>query len=162
MGNPSGPLRLMTSLLTDEHRAWIGHEDPPIHVEVSRRDIVKYAIATEQVQQKYLRGDEAPPMFIFNLFGALRPLDELRSDGLPRGRGAGPKLPLQRVMAGGMELLMQRPIRPGDRLTGTHRIVDMYEKQGSQGPLIFTVRALRVTDANGEPVLEEIQTSIAR
>jgi 3-methylfumaryl-CoA hydratase len=152
----------MSSLLTDEHRAWIGREEPPIHVEVSRRDIVKYAIATEQTQQKYLRGDEAPPMFIFNLFGALRPIEELRSDGLPRGRGAGPKLPLQRVMAGGTELIQQRPIRPGDRLTGVQRIVDIYEKQGSQGPLIFTVRALRVTDADGAPVLEEVQTGIAR
>ena len=50
----------MTSLLTAEHRAWIGHEDAPMHVEVSRRDIIKYSIATEQVQERYLRGDEAP------------------------------------------------------------------------------------------------------
>jgi 3-methylfumaryl-CoA hydratase len=54
----------------------------------------------------------------------------------------------------GTELRVQRPIRPGDRLTGIHRIVDIYEKQGSQGPLIFTVRSLRVTDADGELVLE--------
>lgn len=152
----------MTSLLTDEHRAWIGREDAPITVEVSRRDIVKYSIATEQVLDRYLNGDEAPPMFIFNLFGALRPIAELRVDGLPRGRGAGPKLPLQRVMAGGTELIVHRPIRPGDRLTGTHRVVDLYEKQGSQGPLIFTVRSLTVTDQNGRSVLEEFQTSIAR
>ena len=152
----------MTSLLTAEHRAWIGHEDAPLHVEVSRRDIIKYSIATEQVQERYLRGDEAPPMFIFNLFGALRPIGELRPDGLGRGQNAGPKLPLQRVMAGGMELLVQRPIRPGDRLTGTHRIVDMFEKTGAQGPLIFTVRELRVVADNGEPVLVETQTAIAR
>lgn len=152
----------MSTLLTEEHRAWIGHEEPPIHVEVSRRDIVKYSIATEQTLQKYLDGDEAPPMFIFNLFGALRQVRDMRSDGLPRGSGGGPKLPLQRVMAGGTELVVQRPIRPGDRLTGVQRIVDMYEKQGSQGPLIFTVRALRVTDAEGHAVLEEVQTGIAR
>ena len=53
------------SLLTDEHRAWIGRSEPPVEVEVSRRDIVKYSLATEQVQERYLRGDEAPPMFIF-------------------------------------------------------------------------------------------------
>jgi len=149
-------------LLTDEHRAWIGREEPALRVEVSRRDIVKYALATEQVLEKYLRGDEAPPMFIFNLFGALRPIAEMRPDGLPRGRGGGPALPLKRVMAGGTELVLHRPIRPGDRLTGIARIVDMYEKEGSQGPLIFTVRELRVTDAEGAPVLEEIQTGIAR
>ncbi len=150
------------SLLGDEHRRWIGHEDPPVHVEVSRRDIVKYALATEQRLEKYLRGDEAPPMFVFNLFGALRPLDELREDGLPRGRSTGPALPLKRVMAGGTELIQHRPIRPGDRLTATSRIVDLYEKSGAQGPLIFTVRSLRVVDASGAPVLEEIQTAIAR
>jgi 3-methylfumaryl-CoA hydratase len=149
-------------LLTEAHRRWIGREDPPVTVEVSRRDIVKYAIATEQRQAKYLQGDEAPPMFVFNLFGALRTIDQLRADGLPRGKGGGPALPLARVMAGGTELIQHRPIRPGDRLTATSQITDLYEKSGSQGPLIFTVRALRVVDARGERVLEEIQTSIAR
>jgi 3-methylfumaryl-CoA hydratase len=150
------------SLLGEEHRRWIGREDPPVTVEVSRRDIVKYAVATEQQLVKYLRGDEAPPMFVFNLFGALRPPSELREDGLPRGQRDGPALPLKRVMAGGTELIQHRAIRPGDRLTATTRLTDMFEKTGSQGPLIFTVRTMRVVDADGEPVLEEIQTSIAR
>jgi 3-methylfumaryl-CoA hydratase len=152
----------MSTLLTAEHKAWIGREEAPVHVEVSRRDIIKYAIATEQTLPQYLAGDEAPPMFIFNLFGPMRQVSEMRHDGLPRGTGSGPRLPLQRVMAGGTELIISRPIRPGDRLTGVQRIVDMYEKEGSQGPLIFTVRSLQVTDADGQPVLEEIQTAIAR
>ena len=150
------------SLLTDEHRAWIGRAAEPVTVTVSRRDIVKYAIATEQVQRRYLAGDEAPPMFLFNLFALPRPLSELGADGLPRARGAGLSLPLTRVMAGGTELLQHRPIRPGDVLTATQCIVDMHEKQGAQGPLIFTVRELRVVDAEGVPVLEERQTAIAR
>jgi 3-methylfumaryl-CoA hydratase len=150
------------TLLTDEHRKWIGSEDPPVTVEVSRRDIVKYAVATEQRLEKYLRGDEAPPMFVFNLFGALRPLDQLRADGLPRGQSGGPALPLKRVMAGGTELIQHRAIRPGDRLTATTRLTDLYEKTGAQGPLIFSVRSMRVVDATGAPVLEEIQTAIAR
>ena len=152
----------MPSLLTEEHLAWIGHEAEPVQVEVTRRDIVRYALATEQVLEKYRRGDEAPLMFVFNLFSPLRGPDELREDGLPRGSGAGPKLPLRRVMAGGTEIVQHRAIRPGDRLTGVHRIRNLYEKEGRQGPLIFTERELVVTDADGEPVLNEIQTSIAR
>ena len=151
----------MSSLLTDEHRAWIGKAEAPVEVEVSRRDIVKYAIATEQVLEKYLNGDEAPPMFIFNLFGPLRQLPQMRPDGLPRG-GDGPQFPLKRVMAGGTELRIHRPIVPGDRLTGTQSITDMFEKLGSSGPLIFTVRTLEVKAADGEPVLDQIQTSIVR
>ena len=38
----------------------------------------------------------------------------------------------------------------------------MFEKKGRSGPLIFTVRQLVVTDADGATVLEERQTAIAR
>jgi 3-methylfumaryl-CoA hydratase len=150
------------ALLTEEHKAWIGTQEPPITIEVSRRDIQKYAAATQQQQAKYLRGDEAPPMIIFNLFSEIPQLDELRPDGLARGSSQGPKLPLKRVMAGGTEIRQHKPIRPGDVLTGTRRVVDLFEKEGRTGPLIFTVRELAITDAAGEPVMEEIQTGIAR
>jgi 3-methylfumaryl-CoA hydratase len=65
-------------------------------------------------------------------------------------------------MAGGTKLRLHRSIRPGDVLVGTRKIVNVYEKQGSTGPLIFTVRELTITTADSEPVMEEIQTSIAR
>jgi len=149
------------TLLTKEHLAWIGQSEPPVEVEVSRRDIVKYSLATEQVQERYLRGDEAPPMFIFNLFGPLLEIPKMRTDGLLKGF-AGPKFPLPRVMAGGVELAFQRPIRAGDRLIGVRTITDIYEKEGSSGPLIFTVRSLKVSAADGEAILEEQQTSISR
>lgn len=150
------------ALLTDEHRAWVGTAEDPITIEISRRDIQKYAAATEQRQQKYLNGDEAPPMFIFNLFSLIPQMENLRDDGLARSGAAGPKLPLKRIMAGGTEIRQHRPIKPGDVLTGTRKVIDLYEKEGSSGPLIFTVRELAITNARGEPVMEEIQTSIAR
>ena len=150
------------ALLTDEHTAWIGAEEGRVTVEVSRRDIQKYSAATEQQQEKYLRGDEAPPMFIFNLFSEIAQLADLRVDGLARGRGGGPKLPLKRIMAGGTEIRQHRAIKPGNVLIDTRKVVDMYEKEGNSGPLIFTVRELAVTDRQGERVLEERQTGIAR
>ena len=130
----------MAGLLTDEHRAYIGTEEPPRRVEVSRRDIIKYSTATEQQQEKYLRGDEAPPMFIFNLFGSITAPSNLRPDGLQKGSGGGPSLPLRRVMAGGTEIRQYRPIKPGDKLVGVAKIADMYEKEGATGPLILLTR----------------------
>ena len=150
------------ALLTDEHLDAIGTSEPPITVEVSRRDIVKYATATEQLQPKYLSGDEAPTMFVFNLFSEIPTVDRLRPDGLARRATAVPSLPLKRVMAGGTELTLHRPIVPGDVLTGTRTLVDLYEKKGRSGPLIFSVTELVVVDADGAPVLEERQTAIAR
>lgn len=150
------------TLLTEELLAWIGTSDPPATVEVTRRDIQKYSAATEQVQAKYLAGDEAPPMFVFNLFSAIPTMDELRTDGLARGAHPGPKLPLKRRMAGGTSIEIHRPIRPGDELTATRTLVEMYEKEGRTGPLIFTTYVTEIVDASGSPVLEERMTGIAR
>ena len=37
----------MNDLVHEEALTWIGKSDPPTEVEVTRRDIVKYAAATE-------------------------------------------------------------------------------------------------------------------
>jgi 3-methylfumaryl-CoA hydratase len=148
-------------LITPEIRAWIGRSDPPIAFEVTRRDIVKYAIATEQQLPKYLRGDEAPPMFLFGADRPLTALSELGPDGL-RHDSLLPELPLKRVMAGGIRQRYHRAIHPGDRLVISKTITDIYAKQGSSGPLIFVVYALTVTTAAGDLVMEETQTRINR
>ena len=149
------------SLMTSEIKAWIGRRADPVTVEISRRDIVKYAVATEQTRQSYLDGDEAPPMFIFGLFKPLLPMDELGPDGLVPVCFQ-PELPLKRTMAGCTKLRIHRPIRPGETLVGTQVLVDIFEKNGRQGPLIFVVSELQITSESGEPVMEEIQTRIAR
>jgi len=152
----------MTSLLTEEHLAWIGHEESSIEVEISRNEIIKYAFATEQLQQKYVNGDVAPLMFVFNLFGKPQKINDLRPDGLPKRGQRSINLPLKRIMAGGTEIVYHRAIRPGDNLASVCKIVDLYEKTGRQGPLIFVVRERCVTDSSGEPVYTETQTSIMR
>ena len=71
----------MNELITPEIRAWIGRSAPPQRIEIARRDIVKYAVATEQRLEKYRNGDEAPPMFLFGTSMLICALDELGSDG---------------------------------------------------------------------------------
>ena len=151
----------MSELLTDDIRSWIGRASPPVKFEVSRRDIIKYSIATEQQQRKYLDGDEAPPMFLFGADRPLSALNELGPDGLRRD-GLMPELPLKRVMAGGIRQRYHRTIRPGDALTITRRISNIFEKQGSSGPLIFVEYEITVVDDNDELVMSETQTRINR
>jgi len=151
------------ALLTEAHRADIGKKSDPISALVTRRDIIKYSIATEQLQEKYLQGDEAPPLFVMGLFSALPSLDKYRPDGIPGGRGAkGPKLPLKRMMAGGTKFRQYRPIRPGDELMGISMMTDIYEKEGRSGPLIFVVREFKITTLSEEPVIDQITSLIAR
>lgn len=149
------------SLLTPEILAWKGREEAPLTVEVSRRDIIKYAIATEQRRRCHRDGDEAPVLFVSSLFRPVVPMSRLQPDGLPP-MAAMPELPLKRRMAGGVRLRPYRAARPGDVLTGVRSLTDIYEKQGRTGPLIFVEHTLRVVDARGAPVLDETQTRIAR
>jgi hydroxyacyl-ACP dehydratase HTD2-like protein with hotdog domain len=151
----------MSELITDEIRSWIGRADDPVRFEVSRRDIIKYSLATEQRMEKYLRGDEAPPMFLFGADRPLTAIDELGPDGLRRD-SLLPDLPLKRIMAGGIKQTHHRPIVPGDVLLITRSITDIYAKQGSSGPLIFVVYDISATTEDGDLVMQQSQSRINR
>jgi len=151
----------MDKLITDEIRSWIGRSDEPIHLVVSRRDIIKYSLATEQLNPKYLKGDEAPPMFLSGADRALTEIADLGPDGL-RQDSLLPDLPLKRVMAGGVKQRHLRPIVPGDALLITRSITDIYEKRGSSGALIFVVYDISVTNEGGELVMQQTQSRIIR
>jgi 3-methylfumaryl-CoA hydratase len=151
----------MAGLLSEDALAWIGRSDPPLSVEVSRRDIVKYSISTEQVLEKYLVGDEAPPMFVAGLSREVVPLDDLGPDGLAQA-SLVPDLPLKRVMAGGVEFDFHRTVHPGDVLVFERSLSSLTEKQGRTGPLIFVTYTINCRTEAGEPVLEQKQTRILR
>ena len=151
----------MSGLVTDEIRSWIGRSSPPVELEVSRRDIVKYSLATQQTQLHFLKGDEAPPMFLFGADRPLSTLENLGTDGLPNDP-LTPPLPLKRVMAGGIEHRYYGKIRPGDKLTIQRKISDIYEKRGKSGPLIFVDYLISVMDSDGTLVLEQKQCRINR
>ena len=151
----------MSGLLTEEIKSQIGRAAPTVYAEVTRRDIQKYAASTGQTAQKYLDGDEAPPLIHMIYLLDVLPADQLREDGLVEDTLI-PELPLKRIMAGSSEMAYHRPIRPGDRLTMTRRLKDIYEKQGKSGPLIFVVLEVVVETEAGEAVLEEATSLIAR
>lgn len=151
----------MRTLLSDDLLANIGRSSAPRQELVSRREIRKYSIATSQRQKKFLDGDEAPPMFHVALFWDVVELDQLSPDGVSIDTLL-PKFPLERAMAGGLKIDYYRAIRDGDLLTATRTLTDIYEKQGSQGPLIFYEVVMEVVNEAGEPVLTEKTTRILR
>ena len=151
----------MSELISAEARSWIGRSASPRRIEVSRGDIVRYAVATEQTAAKYLAGDEAPPMFLFGALRPVVPIAELAADGLAADEFV-PELPLKRTMAGGIKLTYQRPIRPGDILLATRSLTDITEKQGKSGPFILITYLTRVETETGELVAEEEQSRIVR
>jgi len=151
----------MSGLLTAEHLANIGREAPLKREVVTRRDIRKYSIATGQQLRKYLDGDEAPPLFHLALFWDVVDLDQLTPDGVSID-ALIPPLPLQRAMAGGLKIEYHRPIRAGDVLVARRTLTNLYEKQGSKGPILLYEVTMTVETEAGEPVVTEITTRLLR
>lgn len=150
------------SLLTEQIMSCIGLALPPVRFEVSRNDIRKYAVATGQRQVRFLAGDEAPLMFLFSVLMPVLPLDQLRQDGHCPDNPLLPQLPLKRILAGGSRYKVHGRIYPGDVLVCRQSLVDIHEKQGSDGPLIFLVFENRFENEAGEPLVIEHLTRIAR
>ena len=151
----------MSTVVGPELLALIGKKAEPQTQLVTRRDIRKYAVATGQRQRKYLDGDEAPPMFHVALFWPVLPLDELSANGVAIDP-MFPDIPGKRPMAGGLKIDFRRPMCPGDELTATRTLTNIYAKQGSTGTLFFVEVTMQVVDAAGELVLTEKTTRIMR
>jgi hydroxyacyl-ACP dehydratase HTD2-like protein with hotdog domain len=148
-------------LLSPELLSNIGKTEAPRTQVVTRRDIRKYAIATNQTRRDYLDGDVAPPLFHVAFFWDVVELDELNADGVSVDKLL-PKFPLEREMAGGLDIDYHSRIRAGDTLVATRTLTDIYEKQGRSGPLIFYEVVMEVKREDGEPVLTQKTTRILR
>jgi hydroxyacyl-ACP dehydratase HTD2-like protein with hotdog domain len=151
----------MTGLLSDELLATIGRRSQPRRELVTRRDIRKYAVATDNRQRKYLDGDQAPPMFHVALFWDVVELNQLTPDGVSID-GLLPKFPLEKAMAGGLKIEYHKPIYPGDWLTAVRTLTNIYEKEGRSGPLIFYEVVMDISDDEGDLVIREKTTRILR
>ncbi len=151
----------MSGLLSSELLATIGRQSAPRRELVTRRDIRKYAVATGNRQPKYLAGDQAPPMFHVPLFWDVVELDQLSPDGVSIDQLL-PRFPLEKAMAGGLKIEYLMDIFPGDWLTATRTLTDIYEKQGRSGALIFYEVVMGITNDAGDTVIRETTTRILR
>jgi len=148
-------------VLTPDVLAFIGRKSEPRTEVVTRRDLRKYAIATSQTQRRYIDGDEAPPLYHVALFWDVVPLAELSPDGVSIDKLL-PKFPLEKAMAGGLDIKYHNRIRAGDTLIGNRTLTNIYEKEGRSGALIFYEVVLEVTRDDGTPVLTEKTTRLLR
>ena len=73
-----------------------------------------------------------------------------------------PKLPLTRLMSGETTVEVFGDIFAGDIVEVTRVLVDIYEKRGLSGPLIFLVFEISQVNQRGERVARELQISILR
>jgi acyl dehydratase len=161
------------SLVPPEAQALVGQPvGEPQSATISRRESQRYAWAAGDMNPIYFDEEAAraagydglvvPPTLLGWIMEDGRPLDELRLDGLYRGRRQGIPLRVSRTMFGGQEWDFVAPILVGDTITAETRLKGLEEKSGSSGPFVLTTQETTYTNQRGEVVARARVISIAR
>jgi len=147
--------------ITEEMRAQIGKErERKVSFPVDASAIRQWAIAVrwpdpperiywdeEYARKSRFGGIIAPPFF--NPFAYH--VDEDRMKGVVR-QGTVSMEPGTRPLNGGGEAEYYEPMRPGDVITSVTKVVDLYERQGRLGLMLFTITETTWTNQKGELV----------
>ena len=136
------------SVITPEMREAVGVDSEPATHEIEKGAIVRFAQAIGDdnplfTDEEAARGTRyggliAPPTFLRSL--------ERSPPTLPFPS------PYPDVLDGGSEWEYFEPVRPGDRITVTARVVDLTEKTGSLGNMLFVRMESRYANQAAEPV----------
>ena len=144
------------SVITDEMRAAIGREGEPFTAEVDKTAIRMFARAVGHTDPIYYEEDYArskgyrslpcPPAFLGTVV--------FRPGAAPRGGYLGSfQTPFKRVLNGGTEVeYSDEDICAGDVLTGVTKIANIFERQGSMGPMLFVVTETTYRNQQGKVV----------
>lgn len=160
-------------MITDEARRWADREYPAFEFLVTAREIQKYSHAIGETDPVHFEPAAAraagyadviaPALFpyVIRMHAAnLAAREELEPDG--SASADVPPLPTKRAMAGEISLELGVPVVAGDVITVSKRLIDMYEKEGRSGPLVFVQHEFRFQNQRGEVVATEAFTRIYR
>lgn len=142
---------------------FIGKTYPPVTYEVSKEKIKEYALATGDLNPLYINEEEskkspyggiiAMPQF------AVVYAREILAKGL-----FDPELALNMPMLvhGEQEFEFFKVVKPGDKITTTSKIANIFQKQGRSGSLDFVVLESESKNQNGELVSKGKWTFVIR
>ena len=144
-------------VITQEMRAAIGIESEPVTHEVEKGAIIKFAEAigdpnplfndVEAARKTRYGGLIAPPTFLRSL------------DASPTRVQVA--IPYPAFLDGGSQWEYFEPVRPGDRITVTTRVADIYERPGRLGNMLFIIRETRYVNHTGEVAAVQRTTGIS-
>lgn len=126
------------TLQIDYLREWIGKTESQSD-QITPTPIAALAATLDRDDPFPRAGDRLPLLWHWLYFLPLHNQSELGPDGHAKRGGFVPPVPLPRRMFAGGRLEFFRPLRVGENITRVSRVVDVTQKQGRQGPLIFVL-----------------------
>ena len=142
-------------IVTPEMRAFIGRSTPPVTYAVRARDIREFNAAISG-ELPDVTGDASDAVS-----------DDVEALGtIVRSFLSAPfdppfPEPFMDILDGGSEYEFHQPIRAGDEIQVVRTMVDVYEKRGKLGPMLFKITEVAYTDSAGARVATQRSTSIS-
>lgn len=129
--------------LDEVRRQWVGVPFERGEHPILEHDLVVWARACGETDQRFV--DPAHPDFqahpTYTSRFSARPF---LPDDFPQLGDGG--------IDGGKRVEVAAPVRPGDTLSSTTAIAEIYEKTGRSGTMVFVVHRMTFTNQRGEPV----------
>lgn len=142
--------------ITDELRSFIGMESSPVTYDVEKHAVERFACALGDPNPLYTNevaarkssygGLIAPPIFVRSF--------------LPGAYPTPYPEPFAHILDGGSKYRFNEPVRVGDRITVIRKIVDLFEKQGRLGPMIFKISEISYVNQLGQLAATQTSTTI--
>lgn len=149
------------TLISDELKNLLTVEQEPQIFEIEKGHIKRFAQAIgdpnplwqdEEYSRKSRGGSiVAPPLFLIDL-GASEMAENLMK--VP--------CPLPGFLNGGLDIEYYKPIMPGDTITTVSKLVDVQEREGKSGKLLFMIVETTYTNQKGELAVKERHNFIRR
>lgn len=150
-----------SSAITEELAGLLGVEQEPLSWEVEKSHIKRFAQVTghfnklwqdeEYARKEGYGGILAPPTLPMT-WGAVEFVEKLKAA----------RCPLTRLVNAGVEFEYYRPVVVGDTITTIAKLIDLYEKRGKSGLLLFMTLEVTYKNQRGELVAKRRQTFIKR
>jgi 3-methylfumaryl-CoA hydratase len=144
----------LTTLENQPFQQWIGRTENRVD-QVTAAPAAALSATLDREDPPPQLGDPLPPLWHWLYFLPLHRQSEIAPDGHAARGGFLPPVPLPRRMWAGGRLEFHRPLRVGEEIARTSRIVDVKFKLGRSGPLVFVLVRHEIRTPEGLALTEE-------
>jgi len=138
----------------DTYRQWIGRVERRTDL-VAAAPLAAMSATLDRDDPEPAAGTEVPPLWQWLYFTPRALARDIGPDGHERRGGFLPPVELPRRMFAGGRFEFERPLRVGEAIDRTSRIVDVTGKQGRSGTLVFVTLSHEIADSRGVAIREE-------
>jgi 3-methylfumaryl-CoA hydratase len=138
----------------DYLRQWVGKSETRSDT-VTPGPIAGLSATLDRDDPAPTTGDSLPPLWSWLFFLPMHRQSELARDGHAVRGGFLPPVPLSHRMIAGGRLQFHRALRVGNRISRTSSIINVTDKAGRTGPLVFVVVRHEIRDDAGIAIVEE-------